>query len=132
MKRKMAVVMLVLMLALALVSLAAAANAKAGVATPHPCAPKVKQFTAEAHYMSLAGDLRLRVHQNTGRWMTPMDAKDCYALKSMYPVYGWRPTDLGPGMVALEELKPFTRGTNYMSVHGYLRWLAMKTSAASA
>lgn len=109
-----------------LMSLASAANAT----TRHPCAPDAKAFTKEVGYKSLAGDLRLRVHQNTGVWMTREQLNDCYVLQPFAPVNSWSPGDLGPSIEAIRYLKPFSAQTNYMSVRGYLRWLGMASASA--
>ncbi len=98
----------------------------AAEAAMHPCAPNAVPFVAPSHYMSLGGDLRLRVHQNTGTWWTNAEVKECYMLQPMYPVNGWKPSDLGANFVAVDELVPFTEATNYMSVAGYLRWLSLQ------
>jgi|GEM_PF-1216163 hypothetical protein len=116
----MRVVLVLVVLLVIVVSVADAAT--------HPCAPAAQPFTAASHYMSLGGDLRLRVHQNTGTWWTNAEVKECYMLQPIYPVNGWKPSDLGASFVSVGELVPFTEATNYMSVAGYIQWQSHRES----
>ena len=117
----MRVVLVLVVLLVIVVSVADAAT--------HPCAPAAQPFTAASHYMSLGGDLRLRVHQNTGTWWTNAEVKECYMLQPMYPVNDWKPSDLGASIVTVGEMVPFSQSTNYMSLAGYLRWLSFRKAA---
>lgn len=44
-------------------------------AQTYPSVKNVKAFTAAAHFMSLPGYLRYLFHQQTGQWITMLEAK---------------------------------------------------------
>lgn len=91
-----------------------------------PCDLRAKAFTAEAGFMSPAGNLRLQVYQNNGRWMTPLELEGCQIIQPLAEVV---PT-AGPesDSIMAGQLVPFTAATNYMSLEGYLRWLALRAT----